>query len=549
MRKLSAVQRQQALQTMSEGVDVLVVGGGITGVSVALDAAIRGYTVGLVEKGDYACGTSSKSTKLVHGGIRYLQNFDFALVYEALVERGLLFENAPWIVSPLAFVLPLYAWNKKPLGTPIVPPKGILLDYVVQSGLLLYDIFAGRRSVSRHRRLSLPDTRRRAPALTETELKHAFVYYDGQTDDVRLTITVLRTAVQHGAVAANYAEVTSFDLEEGKIKAARVTDRITGETYTIAARHVINAGGVFAQRIEELTGLPSQVTVEPAKGVHLVFSKDKIPMSKDAIVLPETDDGRLLFLVPYQHRVVVGTTDTVGGDVDHPTTTEDDVEYLLRHLNRYLNVKLARADIISTYAGFRPLLKSKKVSSAKLSRTHAVLDGPGGMISVVGGKLTTWRRMGEDTINHMAKRDGEKKSSLTMHLPLEGTAGWRAVKEQLSGYPPDLAEHLGASYGANARHLLAMMRQDPSLAEPIVGDLPNVRAEVLYACRYEMAMTLDDVLSRRSRLVLSDLHQGRGLALGVAEMMSDELGWSAEQQQDQIDSYLANLAQEYQAVS
>ena len=278
MEAFSRHERAVALERMArDGVDVFVIGGGITGVSVALDAAARGYRVGLAEKGDFASGTSSKSTKLVHGGIRYLPQFDFALVREALVERGLLFQNAPWIVKPLALVLPLYRWNRRPLGAPFVPPFGLGLDLVVQSGLLLYDILAGRLNIKRHRRLMLDEARHDAPALKTEGLAHAFTYSDGQTDDVRLTIAVLRTAVRQGALAANYAEVTGFDIADGRIGAVFLRDTLTGQAYTVRARHVVNAAGVFAQRVEELTGLASQLLVEPAKGVHLVFSRDALP--------------------------------------------------------------------------------------------------------------------------------------------------------------------------------------------------------------------------------------------------------------------------------
>ena len=553
MQSLSKDGRRAALERMAgEGVDVLVIGGGITGVSVALDAAARGYRVGLVEKADFAAGTSSKSTKLVHGGLRYLPQFDFALVREALAERGLLFQNAPWIVQPLGFVLPLYAWNKRPLGTPFVPPGGLGLDWVVQSGLWLYDLLAGRLNVQRHRRLSLADAVRRAPALKRAGLRHAFIYYDGQTDDARLTLTVLRTAAHQGALAANYAEVTGFDIVGGRLRAAHVQDRRAGREYTIPARHVINATGVFAQRLEELTGLPSELSVEPAKGVHLVVPREALPMTEDAVVLPETDDGRLLFLVPWGERVIVGTTDTEGGDVDHPRTTHDDVAYLLDHCRRYLNVRLTEDDILSTYAGFRPLVKSRsadKATSAKISRSHAVLDGPAGMVSIVGGKLTTWRRMAEDTMNHVSRRDGHPPSSVTRDLPLDGTAGWplvrRVIERHRLGLDADIRAHLGRTYGTNLRQVLAVADEDPRFRRRLVPGLPYLMAEVVHACRWEMAMTLDDVLSRRTRMVLEDRLQGAGVARDAARIMAAELGWDEAATEAQVQAYLANIPQEY----
>ncbi|BDI28844.1 glycerol-3-phosphate dehydrogenase [Capsulimonas corticalis] len=554
MDLFSAKERSAGLERMArDGVDVLVIGGGITGVSVAMDAAARGYRVGLVDKGDFASGTSSKSTKLVHGGIRYLPQFDFSLVREALMERGLLFQNAPWIVNPLGFVLPLYQWNKRPLGSPIVPPFGIGLDLIVQAGLLLYDLLAGKLSIEHHRRLSLAQARLDAPVLKTEGMKHAFVYYDGQTDDTRLTVTVLRTAVAEGALAANYTEVTGFEIADDRIQGARLRDVVTGKAYAVKARHIVNAAGVFAQRIEELTGLESQLSVEPAKGVHLIFSRDTIPMSEKAIVLPETDDGRLLFIVPWEERVIVGTTDTEGGDIDHPITTEEDVTYLLNTCNRYLNITLKREDILATYSGYRPLIKSKnadKASSAKLSRSHAVLDGPAGMVSIVGGKLTTWRRMAEDTMNYIAKRDGKEPSLATRKMALSGSEGWATVRSRMEsgqlGVAPDVARHLGAYYGVNLQRVLAIAHEDERFGARIVSDLPYLMAEVVYACRYEMAVTLDDMLSRRTRLVLEGRGQGLDIANDVARIMAKELGWDDAEIARQVAAYESIVHDQYQ---
>lgn len=550
MESFSQQERAAALEQMArDGVDVFVIGGGITGVSVALDAAARGYRVGLAEKADFASGTSSKSTKLVHGGIRYLPQFDFALVREALVERGLLFQNAPWIVKPLAFVLPLYRWNRRPLGAPFVPPFGLGLDLVVQSGLLLYDLLAGKLNIQRHRRLPLTEAQRDAPALKPEGMTHAFTYSDGQTDDVRLTITVLRTAVQQGVLAANYTEVTGFDIVKDQIHAVYLRDVLDGRTYTVRTRHVVNAAGVFAQRIEELTGLESQLSVAPAKGVHLVFSRDNLPMTEKAIVLPETEDGRLLFLLPWEGRVLVGTTDTEGGALDDPATTDGDVTYLLDTCNRYLRVPLERKDILATYAGYRPLIKSKgadKSASAKLSRSHAVLDGPAGMVSIVGGKLTTWRRMAEDTMDHVARRDGKSPATFTRTMALDGSADWPGSARLAQHLPFDVQEHLGAAYGSNLREVLRLAEGEARLRERVVPDLPYLLAEIVYACRYECALTLDDVLSRRTRLVLEDRQQGEGAALEVAEIMAAELGWDATEISRQIAVFKAVIRREYQ---
>src|SRR5689334_16742012 len=353
MNTLSVSERAAAVRRMTaDGVDILVVGGGITGAGVALDAAARGYRVGLVERADFGSGTSSKSTKLVHGGIRYLPQFDFALVHEALVERGLLIRNAPFLVQPIGFVLPLYAENKRPLGTPIVPPGGVGMSYLLQSGLLMYDLMSGRLGVRRHRRLGPRNALRLAPCLKTDGLKDAFIYYDAQTDDTRLTSTVIRTAAAHGAAIANYAEVTGFTQDGGRITAAQVRDRVSGEMLTIRAGTVVNAGGVFAGRIEALVGGESHLQVKPAKGVHLTVPRSVLQIGRDAIVLPETEDGRLLFIVPWGPRVTIGTTDTPGGDIDHPVAEADDIDYILRHIERYLSCRLTKDDIISSWAGY-----------------------------------------------------------------------------------------------------------------------------------------------------------------------------------------------------
>jgi glycerol-3-phosphate dehydrogenase len=543
--ELSYKDRAAALQHMTrQGVDILVVGGGITGAGVALDAAARGYRVGLVERADFASGTSSKSTKLVHGGIRYLPQFDFGLVHEALVERGLLIRNAPFLVQPIGFVLPLYAENKRPLGTPIVPPGGIGMSYLLQSGLLMYDLMSGRLGVRRHRRLGPRNALRLAPCLKTDGLKDAFIYYDAQTDDTRLTSTVIRTAAQHGAWIANYAEVTGFIQDGERITAAQVQDRVSGEALTIRAGTVVNAGGVFAGRIEALVGGESSLQVKPAKGVHLTVPRSVLRMGRDAIVLPETEDGRLLFIVPWGPRVTIGTTDTPGGDVDHPVADADDVAYLLRHIERYMSCRLTEADIISTWAGYRPLVSSTRsdAASSKLSRTHAVVESPGGMVTIVGGKLTTYRRMAQDTVDHISRVLGDPVVHVTEHLPLAGTMGWQeaavAVKSATTRYnlQPDTARRLGL-YGAEAGTILGLLADDPTLAERVVSDLPYIMAEVVYACRYELALALDDVLERRLHINFEDWARGREAAPAVAALMARELGWDAAETARQVENY------------
>lgn len=552
MEELSHTTRARNLALMgSETFDVLVIGGGVTGAGVALDAAARGYRVALVEKADFAGGTSSKSTKLVHGGIRYLPNFDFALVREALIERGLLLRNAPFLVHPVGFVLPIYKGDRHPVGLPFTTPWGIGLGLVLDIGLWFYDALAGRLNLKKHRRLSREEVIQLAPALVTENLKEGFIYYDGQTNDARLTMAILRTAVQYGAAIANYAEVTSFVTEQGKVRGAYVRDRLGEQDLSVRARHIVNATGVFAEEVEALTEAGSLVQVEPSKGVHLVFAREDVKTCDDAIVLPETDDKRILFLVPWQSRAIFGTTDTGSGDLDHPTATQDDIDYLLHYLNHYLSVNLTAANIISVYAGYRPLLRARSAqhSTAALSRTHAVLQNSSGLVTIVGGKLTTYRRMAQDMVDVLSRRDGAKaKLHPTRNLPLSGSANWPAVQRDLEvkggalGLSPRMIAHLGESYGSLATSLLSLVEGDAALGALLVTDLPYIRAEVVFACRHEMAMTPYDVLARRTSIILEDREHGAGVVDDVAALMAKELGWSPEQQKAMVDDYRATLS-------
>jgi glycerol-3-phosphate dehydrogenase len=556
--KLGKDERLSALRTMAaDGVDVLVIGGGITGAGVALEAAARGYRVGLVDKGDFASGTSSKSTKLVHGGIRYLPQFDFALVHEALQERGRLARNAPHLVKPLGFVLPYYKENKRPLGTPIVPPGGIGMSYLLRLGLFVYDTFAGKLGIGNHRHLGVQKTLELAPALKADGLKDGFVYYDGQTDDTRLTMTVLRTAANKGALLANYAEVLGFVQEPDSFKesgssitSAHVRDALTGEEYIIPAKTIINAAGVWAAKVEGLAG-QSSVVIKPAKGVHLTLPREAMPTTEYAVVLPETPDGRLLFIVPWNTRVTLGTTDTKGGDVDKPIALEEDIAYLIETANAYMKTAIRRDQVISAWAGYRPLISPANAngSTSKLSRTHVVLDGPGGMITITGGKLTSYRRMAQDTIDHLDKRLGKTPSHVTEEMALDGKDGYEAAKAELAkaaeqyDWSDDAVTRL-SEYGGEAMTLLAMMKEDASLTHPIVPDLPYMLAEVAYACRSEMAMTLDDVLTRRLHLNFEDWSQGVQPAPLVAQVMARELGWTAREAEAQVATYREKVTAE-----
>ncbi len=557
MQPLSSAGRKHNLATLaSTPFDVLVIGGGVTGAGVALDAAARGYRVALVEKNDFASGTSSKSTKLVHGGIRYLPNFDFALVHEGVIERGILLQNAPHLVHPLAFVLPIYRGDRHPVGMPFSTPGGVGLGTLLDMGLWMYDLMSGKHSIRRHRRLSAAMVLCYLPDLVTNDLKEGFMYYDAQTNDARLTVTLMRTAARYGATIANHAEVTAFDEVAGTIHAAQVRDALTGEEMTVRARHIVNATGVFAERIEALTGVTPQISIEPSKGVHLVFAREDIQMGDAAIVLPETEDKRILFLVPWESRVVFGTTDTGSGDLDHPTTSPADIAYLLKYLNRYLAKPVTEAHIISTYAGYRPLVKPRNQSSdmtAKLSRTHAVLQSPSGLVSIVGGKLTTYRRMAQDTVDVLSRRDGTALAHPTMALRLQGSEGWEHAQGAVEargarlGLAPAVVRHLSANYGTDAEGVLDLVATTPALATPLVVDLPYLQAEVVYACRHEMAMTPYDILAHRTSIILEDRQQGLGCVDQVAALMAPEHGWSPDEQHAMVAAYRAALQAEQTA--
>ncbi|GLV59116.1 glycerol-3-phosphate dehydrogenase [Dictyobacter sp. S3.2.2.5] len=550
MQPLSARERASNLNELAHNTfDILVIGGGVTGAGVALDAVARGYSVALVEKADFASGTSSKSTKLVHGGIRYLPNFDISLVHEALVERGLLLQNAPFLVSPVAFVLPIYEGDKHPVGMPFTTPKGIGLNRLLDAGLWMYDGLAGRRNISRHHHISRQEVLERAPALVSEGLKEGFIYYDGQTNDARLTMAVLRTAVRSGALIANYAEVTGFEKANNHLTGAIVHDVIGDQQFTVRARHIVNATGVFSEEVESLAEETPELLVEPSKGVHLVLSREQLQLGNDAIVLPETEDKRILFIVPWESRAIYGTTDTGTGDLNHPTASQDDISYLLKYLNRYLTVRVDEYDIISTYAGYRPLVKprQKNASTARLSRTHAVIESPSGLVTITGGKLTTYRRMAQDTLDLINRRDSMKPVHPTESLPLQGSAAWPLTQHELQrrgtrlGLGSNIIQHLGGAYGSNATIIMDLVEQDPGLGLRLIDDLPYIKAEVIYACRYEMAMKPADILSRRTSIVLEDRERGQGIVDEVTHLMAQELSWPTEQQQQLTQTYLAQI--------
>ncbi|MGH2486279.1 MAG: glycerol-3-phosphate dehydrogenase/oxidase, partial [Ktedonobacterales bacterium] len=496
-----------------------------------------------------ASGTSSRSTKLVHGGIRYLPQFDLPLVREALLERGRLLRNAPHLVRPLAFILPLYSSSRHPVGLTVAPPKGIGLDLILDTGLFMYDELAGRENVGRHRRIEREEVLARARCLTGDGLKTGFVYYDAQTDDARLTLAVARTARAYGALLANYTAATRFARDEGgRIAGVYARDTLHGNggaESLLRARHVVNATGVWAEETERLAGDAPNLSIAPSKGTHLVLPREALDLGEEAIVLPETADGRIIFIVPWLSRALVGTTDDGVERMDDPVASDSEIDYLLEHLNKFLCRPVSRADILATYAGYRPLLRLRKGRTpSRLSRTHTVVESADGLLTVSGGKLTTYRKMAQDVMDRVDGRDGLKRRHLTRNLPLRGAKGLPAAREEVQrqaqrlGLSGATATHLLRTYGDEATDLMALMADDARLAEPLVSDLPYMCAEIVYACRQEMALCLEDALARRTRLALEDRTRGIASARRAAMLMAQELVWSDAEREWQIAAYV-----------
>ena len=540
--------RDDQLARLAAGVDVLVIGGGITGAGVALDAATRGYRVGLVEQADFAGGTSSRSTKLIHGGLRYLARAELGVVAEALRERARLLQLAPHLVRPLPFLLPLYRRMARPLGLRLPPPlRGVTPPAV---GLVLwgYDRLA-RAAGWRHRRLTAAEAAALVPALRTDRLQTAFLLYDAAADDVRLTHAVLASARRVGAVTVNYARAASLLHDRGRVAGAVVEDRLTGRSLVVRARHVVNAAGVWAEEVAALDGRPA-FRLRPSKGVHLVLRREVLG-AEVALILPETEDGRVAFVVPWAGRALLGTTDDpYTGPLDVPAASRQEAGYLLRHARRYLR-RVERGDVVGACAGLRPLVAGGGGRVADLSRRHAVVESPRGLVSVIGGKLTTYRQMAEDTVDLLARRDGGNRPCRTATLPLAGAAGLAEAGQALarSGLPPEQQRHLLHSYGGAALEVLALGAADPTLLHPLVDGLPVVAAEVVYACQREQAVSLADVMFLRTRLsVLAD-DAGAAALERVSELMTAALGWSADERRRQREQWEAAVQREREALA
>ena len=484
--------------------DIIVIGGGATGLGAAVDAAARGYSVCLLEKADFAKGTSSRSTKLVHGGVRYLQQGNITLVMEALRERGRLLKNAPHIVRDLAFIVPSYAWWESPW-------YGI--------GLKVYDTLAGRYGFGRSSYLSREKLLEAIPSISQQGLRGGTRYYDGQFDDARLAINLAQTAVDHGATVVNYFGVTGLvKTDDGLVAGVKAQDHETGENVEIRGRAVINATGPFSDQVRRMDHADAPAIIQPSQGTHIVLDRSFLPCDS-AIMVPHTRDGRVMFAIPWHSVCVVGTTDTPVEQIDdEPVPTDAEIEFILETANRYLSKRAARSDIRSVFAGIRPLVKEGGAAgTASISRDHSILiDQSSGLITIAGGKWTTYRRMGEEVIDNAATLvDLEPRHCATRELPIHG-------------YDED-ARRFGTlrHYGSDAEQINRLAEEAPALHKPVHERLPMSAAEVVWACRAEMARTVEDVLCRRARCLLFDAAAAMEAAPAVASLMAPELGHDA----------------------
>ncbi len=538
------LSRDEHLHALEAGVEVLVIGGGITGAGVALDAASRGYRVGLVEQADFASGTSSRSTKLVHGGIRYLPQGHVALVREGLRERTLLLKLAPHLVHPQPFVIPLYAGARRPLGVRIPAIARPFTPLGIRAGLVAYDTFAHSPAL-RHHAWSREQLEHEVPDLRTDGLRAALVYYDARTDDVRLTHAILATARAYGVLTVNYAAVTGLLRSGDRVSGAHVEDRLTGRAFDVPARFVVNATGIWGERVAGLDRTPP-FRVRHSKGSHLVLRDGTVNVST-AIVVPETDDGRLAFIVPWAGRPLLGTTDDhYDGDLSNPVVTREDVTYLLDHANRYLRRPLRHQDVTAAFAGIRPLVAAASGPTSALARDHVVAASPGGMISIAGGKLTSYRRMAEDTVNAIVAQEGGRRPCRTTTLSLAGSDGLNEVRAEVgrSYLAPDQKIRLLEWYGSAARDLLSLMQAEPALADRLAPGAAATAAEVVYACRAEEAVTLADGMFLRTRLAVIDGDAAEAAVDTVAALMARELQWDAAEIRRQREAYEAHWARE-----
>jgi glycerol-3-phosphate dehydrogenase len=536
---LSPDRRRTDLQRLrDETFDILVVGGGVTGAGIALDAATRGLSVALVEQRDYAAGTSSRSSKLIHGGLRYLEQLNITLVREALRERGLLLNVlAPHLIRPVSFLYPLqhHVWER----------------FYVGSGIAMYDTIGGAKQLPRHQHLSRRGAMRLIPSLRRDALVGAIRYWDAQVDDARHTMEIARTAAAFGAALAVSARVIDLLREGERVVGAVVRDQEAGKDIEVRARQVINATGVWTDTVQELVGR-GRIQVRASKGIHLVVPKDRI--HGDAGLILRTESS-VLFVIPWGRHWLVGTTDTDWNlDLAHPAASAHDIQYLLDRVNQVLQTPLTHADVEGVYAGLRPLLSGESEASSSLSREHAVSQTAAGLITIAGGKYTTYRVMAKDAVDMAARSLPHRVPvSITDRTPLLGAQGFHAIwnrRAQLaeqSGLHISRIEHLLHRYGSLIGEVLALVRERPELGDPIAGADDYLRVEAYYAAASEGALHLDDVLTRRTRISIETFDRGLTAANDVAPLLAQVHGWSEEDTAREIEHYAARVAAEMES--
>lgn len=504
------------LQTVKSW-DICIIGGGATGLGIAVDAASRGYKTILIEKYDYAKGTSSRSTKLVHGGVRYLQHGNIKLVLEALKERGILKKNAGHLVKDQSFIVPNYKWWQGPY---------------YGFGLKLYDWMSGSLGLGPSEFLTKEEVISRAPTLEQTDLRGGILYHDGQFDDARLAINLAQTAAEQGALMLNYTGLKNFLKIDGRIVGVVAEDTLNGETYEIMSKTVINATGVFSDRIQQLDEPGKPLTLSPSQGIHIVLDKSFLP-GDTAILVPQTDDGRVLYAVPWHNRIIVGTTDTKIEKVStEPVPFDEEVSFLLDHISRYLTKDAGYADIKSMFAGLRPLIRANAKKTSEIARDHVILQSVSGLFSIIGGKWTTYRKMADDLLNEViAKGKLEQRKCITETLSIHGN----------QEFPGSESNYY---YGTDNDVLEKLYATDESLKGLIHPLLPYTKGQVIHAIRNEFALTIDDILARRTRALLLDAVAARESAAIVGEIMRIELKETDEWLQYQLVQF-DNISSKY----
>ena len=545
--------REEMWEKVPEEVDVIVIGGGITGAGIVRDAARRGLRVALFEQNDIAYGTSSRSSKLIHGGLRYLEEYEFSLVFESVSERRVVLDLAPHLVNPQAFLFPVYQGSRKSLR-------------LIDAGMWLYDGLALFRSPKRHRTLKPSEVAKEEPILKQEGLQGAPVYYDCSTDDSRLTLETIIDAIQNGAVVVNWTRVDALTKDDqGRVSGVVVKNARDGSLREVKAHTVINATGPWTDEVLAMSGPRTGKLLRPTKGVHIVVEREKLPIEHAVVLFHPTDD-RVLFALPWGERTYVGTTDTdYEGSPGDETATLQDVDYLIAAANHHFpNHHIKRDDVISTWAGLRPLIAPEpevgEISESQVSREHQILIGEDGLITIAGGKLTTYRKMAKECVDIavnllklMGKLPEDIHSGQTFKFPLPGAVGWpedddhaKVAAALTEACDCDLSEevsrHLIDTYGMRGLELANLCAADPSLLEPIVPGRVEIMAQVDFGVREELAVSVSDIMVRRTQIFFRDYDQGLGAVEKVAMRMAHLIGWSDEEKEKSIDDYKAAVA-------